>query len=230
MRRRPSLSLFGVLAGLTVFTVVSAGCAGKPYKLKEPPSGLVSVESYYGHDRMKGGDDVGVNITSFNNFEGGSLAYWADDMVRKLGRRDYVLRSQRPVTSGNGHEGTRFDFDYTTPADGEAKFFTAILFVTDEWRVVVQVAGDAAHRGAYEGRTAELLEDLDIKGCKIGSKICDAGQPPQLRTGGDGEPSTMPSSDGEGNPTDPPKPEPRPEPEPDPRPVDTPEPQPDPAP
>ena len=51
----------------------SAACAGAPYKRGEPPAGLVSVNSWKGHDRLKGGDDGGVNITSFENRDAAGL-------------------------------------------------------------------------------------------------------------------------------------------------------------
>lgn len=173
--RRISLSL--VLASAAALTACTA-----PYKLKEPPPGLVSVEQWSGYDRMKGGDDVGVNISSFENHAGGSLAIWSEDLVRKLGRRDYALVRQTPVKAKNGVKGTRFDFDYVSPADDEPKFYTAILFVTDEWRVVVQVAGDRPHRGAYEAKTDAIVSEIKIRGCKLIGTLCKGDQPPPLST------------------------------------------------
>jgi len=206
--RRP----FAALALLTAALTATA-CA--PYKLKEPPVGLVSVESWEGHDRMKGGDDVGVTISSFGNYKGGSLAIWADDLVRKLGLRDYQLVRQTPVKSKNGVAGTRFDFDYVSPADDEKKFYTAILFVTDEWRVVVQVAGDDEHREAYASKTDAVLAKIKIRGCKIASKICKGEQPPALSTAGS---EGAPIVSGDPKPVEP-DPEPQPMPvEPDPAP------------
>lgn len=176
MRRLHLLACLSLLAAL--------GACAAPYKLKDPPAGLVSVESWRGYDRMKGGDDVGVNISSFDNYAGGSLAIWSDDLVRKLGRRDYTLVRQTPVKSANGVAGTRFDFDYVSPADDAPKFYTAILFVTDAWRVVVQVAGDREHRGAYEPKTEAILDEIKVRGCKLGTKVCRGDQPPPLRTTG----------------------------------------------
>ncbi|NJO85039.1 MAG: hypothetical protein HC828_21335 [Blastochloris sp.] len=90
--------------------------------------------------RMKAPDNVGLNITTFYNSRGGTLALWAEDMIKKLGERGYVLQRQSAVKSANGREGTRFDFSYEPPgSDDGLKFYTAVLFVTDDWQVVVQL-------------------------------------------------------------------------------------------
>lgn len=181
----------GVLfAALTSSSLASMGCSG-PFKMKDPPTDFAEVEAWDGFLRMKAGDDVGLNIRSFDNVEGGTLAYWSEDMVEKLGRRGYILAKQSAVESRNGVVGTRFDFDYASPTSGEAKFYTAILFVSDEWRIVVQLAGDAELRSKYEASTKEVLELMKVRGCKITEKTCDGPQPSnfvgKLATGEDSE-------------------------------------------
>ena len=170
--------MFGLVA--VALSASVAGCSGTPFKLKEPPAGFVEVENYYGNARFKGADNVGVNVNSFGNMNGGSRAYWSKDLVEKLATRGYTLTKQTKVSSNNGVPGTRFDFDYTTPVAGEEKFFTVVLFVTDEHRVVVQVAGDRAHKGAFDGRTNEVLTQLKVGGCRLGSDVCKEAEPGSL--------------------------------------------------
>jgi hypothetical protein len=160
--------------------LAASGCAS--FKLKNPPSGFIEVSSskYSGEAelRMKAPDNVGLNITTFSNRRGGNLALWSDDMVKKLQDRGYVLERQSPVKSGNGVEGTRFDFAYEPPGsdDGE-KFYTAVLFVTDHWRVVVQLAGKDELASGHAGDLEKILAKIKVRGCKVASKVCNSGQP-----------------------------------------------------
>ncbi|PRQ08352.1 hypothetical protein [Enhygromyxa salina] len=132
---------------------------------------------------MKAPDNVGLNITTFSNRRGGTLAIWADDMITKLSARGYLLQRQEPVKSRNGVPGTRFDFSYTPAgADGEEKFYTAVLFVTDAWQVVVQLAGNDELAAAHGEDLERILADIKIRGCKVGSKVCKSGQPKQFDT------------------------------------------------
>ncbi|PRQ08359.1 hypothetical protein [Enhygromyxa salina] len=176
-----TLSLAVVGAGL----LVSSGCAS--FKLRNPPPGFieVSADDYGGEAelRMKAPDNVGLNITTFSNRRGGTLAIWADDMITKLSARGYLLQRQEPVKSRNGVPGTRFDFSYTPAgADGEEKFYTAVLFVTDAWQVVVQLAGNDELAAAHGEDLERILADIKIRGCKVGSKVCKSGQPKQFDT------------------------------------------------
>jgi len=156
-----------------------SGCAA--YKL-EPPPGFVLVSGSTYETRLKAQDNVGINVQRFANYKGGTLAYWANDLVNKLGKRGYVLTGQAAVETKNGREGTRFDFDYTLPGTDEPKFYTVSLFVTDKYQVVVQVAGDKQYGAAYSARNQEVLGELVVRGCKIGSKICGSPQPGKLQT------------------------------------------------
>ncbi|HLT35326.1 MAG TPA: hypothetical protein VK034_03550, partial [Enhygromyxa sp.] len=118
----------------TVFLLAASGCAS--FKLKNPPPGFIEVSSsdWRGDAelRMKAPDNVGLNITSFENHRGGTLPLWSTDMVKKLAGRGYTLERQTAVKSRNGVDGTRFDFSYTPRGDdnAEEKFYTAVLFVT----------------------------------------------------------------------------------------------------
>lgn len=173
-----------------------SGCAA--YKLEPPPGfALVSESSY--ETRMKAQDNVGLNLRRFENVKGGTLAYWASDLVNKLGKRGYVLTAQTPVQTKNGREGTRFDFDYTIPGTDKPKFFSVSLFVTDKYKIAVQVAGDREFAAAYRGRSDEILGGLKVRGCKAGSKICGSGQPGKLSTPAptvipDGPPDVAPTN------------------------------------
>lgn len=167
-------TILGACAAATL-----SGCAS--YKL-EPPPGFVESESSSYQTRMKAHDNVGLNVRSFPNEKGGTLTYWANDLVTKLGRRGYVLTGQSAVETGNGREGTRFDFDYTIPGSDRPKFFTVSLFVTDKYKVAVQVAGDAQHAATHRARMGEILGELKVRGCKVGSKVCGAPQPGKLQT------------------------------------------------
>jgi hypothetical protein len=188
-----SLSLLAPLA-----LTLTSGCAS--FKLKDPPPGFIEVSSSkWDGDaelRMKAPDNVGLNITSFENSRGGTLPLWSLDMVKKLAARGYTLERQTPVKSANGVEGTRFDFSYTPRGDATAgeKFYTAVLFVTDGWQVVVQMAGDQALAGDHGSDVERIIRDIKIRGCKAGSKVCKAGQPPNLMTAGaESSPSPSPS-------------------------------------
>ena len=128
-------SILGVCTAATL-----SGCAGA-YKLEPPPGFALVSEGDY-ETRMKAQDNVGLSVRRFENVKGGTLAYWASDLVNKLGKRGYVLTGQTAVDSSNGREGTRFEFDYTLPGGDTPKFYTVSLFVTDKYKVVVQVAGD----------------------------------------------------------------------------------------
>lgn len=167
-------SILGLCAAATL-----SGCAA--YKI-DPPPGFVQASSSSYQTRLKAHDNVGVNVERHHNEKGGTLAYWAADMVTKLGRRGYVLTGQSAVESKNGRDGTRLDFDYTHPVTQKPKFYTVSLFVTDKYKIVVQVAGDAQHAAAYRARMAEILGEVKIRGCKLGSKVCGSPQPAKLQT------------------------------------------------
>ncbi len=168
------------------FSLSALVCAGllsacAPFSIK-PPSGFVEVQDYSRHTRMKAHDHVGLSVRTFANMRGGTQAFWAEDLVKKLGMRGYTLVGQRAVKSKNGKVGTRLDFNYVPPGTDEQKFYIAVLFVTDEYRTVVQLAGDAEHSATYQARVDEVLGSLKVRGCRLGSKICGGSQPPPLQT------------------------------------------------
>lgn len=157
----------------------TTGCAA--FSL-DPPAGFAEAQDYDHHVRMKGSDNVGLTVKVYDNVRGGTLAFWAEDMVKKFGLRGYHLEQQTPVVSKNGKTGTRFDFGYTSRGDEKRKFYTIALFVTDKYRTVVAIAGDAHHATRFRGQFPTIIRDVTIRGCKLGSKICGGAQPGKLET------------------------------------------------
>lgn len=179
--RKPTI--YALLAGLCLS---SSACAS--FKLKNTPPGFIEVSSssWEGEAelRMKAPDNVGINVTTETNFRGGTLVLWAEDMISKLSERGYVLQRQEEVKSKNGVPGTRFDFAYEPPGEEQARFYTAVLFVTDEWRVIVQVAGLASLEAEHQEDLQQLVREIKISGCKLGSKVCKSPQPRRFETAG----------------------------------------------
>jgi hypothetical protein len=167
------------LATLALALTALSGCAA--YKI-EPPAGFVVVNEHDWETRMKAQDNVGLSVRRFDNVKGGTLGFWATDLVKKLGNRGYTLKSQSAVKTKNGKVGTRFDFDYETYDTNVPKFYTAVLVVTDKHKIVLQVAGGREHGATYSARVPEVLGQLKVRGCKLGSKICGGPQPPPLST------------------------------------------------
>lgn len=191
-----------LMIGLCAASLWMTGC--RQYKL-EPPEGFARVDADDGGTRMKAGDDVGLNLRVFPNVDGGTLGFWSEDLVKKLGKRGYALVGQNPVTSRNRVAGTRFDFDYTPPGTTEKKFFSAVLFVSDESVVVVQLAGDDARRSAWAPKIDGIAKDTVVRGCKPWKKTCKGPQPGKLSSP---PPDPIPGvaageDDGEGAATEP---------------------------
>jgi hypothetical protein len=153
------------------------GC--NKYRL-EPPDGFAEVDHDDYGARMKAGDDVGLALKVFDNVDGGTLVFWSEDLVKKLGKRGYVLVGQSEVKSKNGVAGTRFDFAYTPPGATAKKFYSALLFVSDANVVVVQIAGDDAKRAAHSPRIGEIASATAVRGCKSWTKVCQGPQPGKL--------------------------------------------------
>jgi hypothetical protein len=191
--------------GLCALVVGASGC--RNYKLK-PPAGFAQVDADDYGARMKAGDDVGLHLRVFNNVEGGTLGFWAEDLVKKLGKRGYALVGQHAVKSKNGVDGTRFDFDYTPPGTQEKKFYTALLFVSDESVVVVQLAGDDARRSHWATRVDEIAGDTVVRGCKPWKKTCDGPQPGKLSSPPPDPIPGMPAEETDADSPQPPKPVP----------------------
>ena len=164
---------------LALVAAVLSGCAA--YTIG-PPVGFAVVSEHDYETRMKAQDNVGLSVRRFENVKGGTLAFWGADLVKKLGNRDYTLRSQSAVKTKNGKTGTRFDFDFETFDTEVPKFYTVVLVVTDKYKVVLQVAGGKEFGAAYESRMPAVVGELKVRGCKLGSKICGGPQPPPLST------------------------------------------------
>ena len=164
---------------LGLVAAVLSGCAA--YKI-DPPVGFAVVSEHDYETRMKAQDNVGLSVRRFENVKGGTLAFWGADLVKKLGNRDYTLRSQSAVKTKNGKVGTRFDFNYEAFDTEVPKFYTVVLVVTDKYKVVLQIAGGKEFGAAYESRVPEVVRELKVRGCKLGSKICGGPQPPPLST------------------------------------------------
>jgi hypothetical protein len=154
-------------------------CGCNSFRLK-PPEGFAEVDKDDYGARMKAGDDVGLNLRVFDNVRGGTLVFWSEDLVKKLGKRGYQLVGQSEVKSKNGVAGTRFDFAYTPPGSDAKKFYTAMLFVSDENVVIVQLAGDDAKRATYSARATEIASATAVRGCKSWTKVCHGPQPGKL--------------------------------------------------
>lgn len=166
--------------GLVLIVMGTLLGACKPYKL-EPPPGFAEVTETRWETRMKGSESVGLNLRVWENPKGGTLPFWSEDLVRKLARRGYRLVAQRPVESRNGVVGTRLDFSYDPPGDDEGqKFYSAALFVTDKYRVVIQLAGDEELGPRYLARVDEIVGQTKIRGCRAWTKVCDGPQPDSL--------------------------------------------------
>ena len=166
--------MMGMMIGLGVLL---SGC--NSYRLK-PPEGFAEVDKDDYGARMKAGDDVGLSLKVFDNVRGGTLTFWSEDLVKKLGKRGYQLVGQSEAKSKNGVAGTRFDFAYTQPGSTVKKFYTAVLFVSDENVVVVQIAGDDAKRATYATRIGDIADATAVRGCKSWTKICHGPQPGKL--------------------------------------------------
>lgn len=186
----------GLIVAAALVPLLSAGCRS-PYKL-EPPAGFAEVDNHYYGAHMKANNNVGLKISVFNNVKGGTLAFWSRDMVEKLGTRGYALIGQSPARAKNGVVGTRFDFRYTPVGKDEGpRFYTAVLFVSDEYKVVLQVAGREAHKGQYSAEIDSIAGELKVRGCKAVTKACKGPQPERLTT-----PTPASTPDTGGNDTD----------------------------
>jgi hypothetical protein len=166
-----------LIVGLCAASLWMGGC--RKYKL-EPPTGFAQVDDDVDGARMKAGDDVGLNLRVFDNVDGGTLTFWSEDLVKKLGKRGYSLVGQNPIKSKNGVQGTRFDFDYTAPGSATKKFYSASLFVSDSSVVVVQLAGDDARRSSWAPKFDGIAAKTVVRGCKLGKATCKGPQPPKL--------------------------------------------------
>ena len=173
------------LASLAIgAALLSGGCAttqAMRWHDDRPPAGYVHASGYETSTlpvvRYKGAHQRGLKVHTFENPKGGTLAYWTRDLVEKLQERGYKLDSQSAITSANEVNGARLDFTYTPVAhEGEpvpeSSYYTALLFVSDEYRVVLQLAGPVEQANAGRSEAANLLSGLEIGGCKRRKSIC----------------------------------------------------------
>ncbi len=165
--RTHKLPFFFATGALCLGLLSASACT--PFKVKNPPDGFVEVSSSDYLNRYKALDNVGMNIRAFDNFEGGTMEYWAGDLLKKLGEREYTKTAEAKLSSRNGVEGMRYDFDYTPPGSAEEggekqpKFYSVGLFVTKEYIVVVELAGDAGLAEAYRKRMATIAGELAVR-------------------------------------------------------------------
>ncbi|MBV1861930.1 MAG: hypothetical protein KUG77_26145 [Nannocystaceae bacterium] len=164
---------------LTILAIASATTACATHKL-DPPQGFAQVDHDDYATTMIAPDHVGLNVRVGDNVKGGSLGFWSEDLVNKLGTRGYTLTGQSAVKSKNGVAGTRFDFDYTAP-DGAEKFYSAVLFTSDKYRVVLQIAGNADLGPRYLTQLDGIAGETKIRGCKLVDSLCKSPQPRPLK-------------------------------------------------
>ncbi len=176
---------------LTATACLTTACA--THKL-EPPPGFAQVDSDDYSTTMMAPDHVGLNVRVWDNVKGGSLAFWSEDLVNKLGARGYALKGHKAVESKNGVSGTRFDFDYTAP-DGVKKFYSAVLFTSDEYRVVLQVAGNAELGPRHLAKLDSIAGQTKVRGCKLVKSLCKSSQPGPLKTPAQQEPAAEAKAD-----------------------------------
>jgi len=157
-----------ILASLLALPCLGTGCAA--YKMKTP-TGFAQVSETHHMAHYKGNNDVGLNVRVFGNVKGGTLGFWSDDLVAKLSRRGYTLERSAELTSKNGVPGKRLDFTYA-PDNSTKKSYSAVLFATDDHRVVVQLAGDPEPQAKHGKQLEQIASQMKIRGCKVRSKIC----------------------------------------------------------
>lgn len=163
---------------LTLIATASLTTACATHKL-EPPQGFAQVSHDEYSTVMMAPDHVGLNVRVWENVKGGSLSFWGEDLVNKLGTRGYTLKGQKAVKSKNGVAGTRFDFDYTAP-DGVEKFYSAVLFTSDDYRVVLQIAGNAELGPRHLAELDGIAAQTKVHGCKLVKSLCKSAQPRPL--------------------------------------------------
>ncbi|MBL4686800.1 MAG: hypothetical protein JKY37_19540 [Nannocystaceae bacterium] len=159
-----------------VIGALGSGCSSRLYDL-QPPPGFATVEDDWRSTRLKAADNVGMSMSVFDNVKGGSLRFWGADLQNKLKSRDYALVETKSTVSGDGVVGTRFDFDYTPPGSEASKFLVVVLFVTDDYRFVLQLAGRKELRVQYAASLPATVADLRLSGCGRQSSLCEGGDP-----------------------------------------------------
>lgn len=136
----------------------------------EPPRGFAYADGDWRVTHYKGANNVGLKILAFENVQGGTLGYWSGDLERKLIARGYTLRSSSEVRGDRRIRGRRWDFEIEL--DGEPNFLVIGLFVTDDYRYVVQLAGAREHYPVQSEAVPEILAGLELHGCHLRNSIC----------------------------------------------------------
>jgi hypothetical protein len=171
------------LSALALATLALSSTVGcNAYRMKTP-SGFAEVDKSDGGAHYKGANNVGLRVSTFSNVKGGTLAFWSEDLVRKLGARGYALTRQTPAKSANGLPGTRFDFDYRPPGiDVPDRTYSVVLFVSDKHRVVMQLAGETDSAAASRTQLDAIAGGTKVHGCRAWTDICKGPQPATLAT------------------------------------------------
>ncbi len=161
---KPKSTLLALVAASTL----SAGCAA-PFKVSEVPDGFVEVNAYDWNARYKALDNVGMRVHAFENHKGGKLDYWVADLINKLAQRGYTKTGEGQTKSANGVDGRIVHFDYTPAGQKDAKgepmlkFYSAVLFVTEKHRVVLEFAGDAGYAADYRARIEGVAQTVKVR-------------------------------------------------------------------
>lgn len=140
----------------------------------DTPSGFARAEmdEDWRSRRYKASDKTGLKLTVFDNVEGGTLDYWGRDLVTKLEERSYRFEGSALLRSENGVPGQRFDFALEATDDKPAMFLVVGLFVTDDYRYVLQLAGDARGHEGYDAQVPKLFGRLRPSGCNARDSLC----------------------------------------------------------
>ena len=155
-----------------VSCVGALGCA--PVIDYTAPPGFVEAEADWQSQHYKGTDSVGLRVTIYDNVDGGTLAYWSNDLETKLLARGYALEGTSALRAKNDVPGQRYDFHLEREGD-EAMFLSVGLFVTDDYRYVTQLAGRQEEYAGVASGVPALFQRLKPGGCKAGkASVCRA--------------------------------------------------------
>jgi hypothetical protein len=168
MASKHSLRSTLCVGALALSTLFASACAA-PFKVTEVPDGFVEVDASDYNARYKALDNVGMRVHAFDNHKGGTLEYWSEDLTNKLAERGYTKTGEGKTKSGNGVDGQVLHFDYSPPGQKDAegnelqKFYSVVLFVTEDYRVVLETAGDVGYAGDYRNRIDAVAATLKIR-------------------------------------------------------------------
>lgn len=162
------------LLGALLSCVALTGCS-RLIDYETPPGfARAEVEEDWRSRRYKASDNTGLKLTVFDNVDGGTLDYWGRDLVAKLEERGYRFDGGAKLRSENEVPGQRFNFELAATDDAPPMFLVVGLFVTDDYRYVVQLAGDATGYEAYDSQVPALFGRLRASGCRTRDSLCKA--------------------------------------------------------